>query len=159
MDSCPALRRGAVLTETTKRDKVVPFPQDSDYPAHVPPGVYRLSYHHRRFVQRFDRTILEVYFKVQDFGEHFGKIIVRYYNVRLSEKGKSFTASPQSDFVRDYCVVFGRRPKFRLAPLNDFKRVIVEGEVGSVKKDYLRRKHLELMQYSTVKKLLRLEQG
>lgn len=136
---------------------VVRFPQGQQefYPALIPPGVYRLAYHRHRIVKRFERDVLEVYFSVLDYGEHFEKTVVRYYTVRASEKRRSFTAKPRSDFVSDYCAVFDRRPSFNLGPVDDFKNVIIEGEVTTVNRNHRQKKHPEPMRYSTVRALLR----
>lgn len=131
------------------------------YPALVPDGEYTLTYHRHKLLSRFNRGVLELWFAIYDanFGEHHGKQLVRYYNVRLSAKGRGFTTPAGSDFVRDYTTVFGTRPDFTRAPLESFKSCFVVGRVETVKTDHRQKKLPKGMHYSTVRELLRGEGG
>jgi hypothetical protein len=60
--------------------------------------------------RRFNRDVLELWFSVADYGEHFGRKLARYYAVRASDKRRNFTPRPGSDLVREDAKLFVRRP-------------------------------------------------
>lgn len=122
-------------------------------PALIPEGIYRLAFKRRKLVRRFDRGVLELWFAVTDFGPQFGIEIPRYYNVQLSKKGRAFTARPQSDFVVEYCAVFGKRPKFNCSPISLFDSIYAEGVVQTVTSSYKQRALPKAAQYSTIREL------
>ena len=145
----------------TVNAKVLPFDSKNAeyYPALIPDGEYTLAYCRHKIVRRFERDVLELWFTVMDFGEHYGKQVIRYYSVQASAKRRSFTARPGSDFVLDYARVFGQRPRFNMAPLERFKSCLVAGRVETVKQNHRQRTLPEVMRYSKVGALLRKVEG
>jgi hypothetical protein len=140
-------------------NNVVAFPGEGDELPLIPEGVYRLAFKRYKVARRFDRDVLELEFAVTDYGEHFGKKLVRYYPVRASEKRRNFTARPRSDFAREYAHVFGRRPRFGTASLEIFGKHIIVGRVGTTTTDHRQKRLPEAAHYSVVRELLSKEGG
>jgi hypothetical protein len=138
---------------------VVAFPREADELPLIPEGVYRVTFRRHKIVRRFDRDVLELWFDVSDYGEHFGKRLVRYYPVRASEKRRNFTARPRSDFVREYTKVFGQRPRFGTASLEALGRHIIVARVATTTTDHRQEKLPEALHYSTIRELLSKEGG
>ena len=126
--------------------------QDGDFVL-VPPGRYSLAFNRRSLVQRFDRGVLELWFTINDFGPFFGRQLPRYYNVTISPGRRSFYAPGGSTFVREYCALFGQRPKFNCAPLKRYENVLIEGLVEDVKRDYRQKLICKEARYSTIREL------
>ena len=122
-------------------------------PTVVPPGLYSLAFKRKHLVSRFNRGVLELWFAITDFGPYFEVEIPRYYNVQLSQKGRSFTARPQSDFAVEYCSVFGERPKFNCSPISRFDSIYVVGVVQTVTTSYQQKTLPKPAQYSTIREL------
>ena len=124
-------------------------------PVHLLPGEYKLAFRKKRLVRRFNRGVLELTFAVMDFGESFEQQLTRYYNVQLSREKRAFTARPGSMFVRDYCQVFGKRPRFDRNPVGDYRDCMVIGYVDTTTTDYEQKKLPDAMQYSVIQELKR----
>jgi len=121
----------------------------------VPQGKYRLAYVKHRITTQFDRGVLEILFRVTDFGSFFGTILPKYFNVELRGK-KRFAAKPRSDFFRTYCTLFGQQPRFDSRVLRKFEDVYVEGVVETVSTDHRQQKLPEVARYSVVRRLTRI---
>jgi len=128
---------------------------DGDSPL-VPAGRYELSFKYSLLIKRFDRGVLELWFTINDFGPHFGLQLPRYYNVTITSGKRSFRARPQCAFAREYCALFGQRPKYSCAPLKAFENVIVEGVIEEVSKDYRQKTISKAARYSTIRELRRV---
>lgn len=140
--------------------KVVQLPRSAtDEIVLVPPGGYRLTYRGHSLASRFKRHCLDLVFVIADFGDHFDKPLVRYYTVAASSKRRSFTAKPHSAFVREYAQIFGKRPNFRAAPIEDFKSCYVIGKVVTVTRDHQQNQLPEAARYSKIGALIRRELG
>ena len=125
-------------------------------PMLVPPGLYRLAYKRMALVKRFDRGVLELWFTIADLGPFFELEVPRYYNVSFGNKRNQFSARPQSDFVLEYCSLFGQRPKFERSPLGAFETHLVEGLIQSVTKNHRQKAIPEPARYSTIRELRRV---
>lgn len=141
-------------------ENVVAFPTepDSGQPL-LPEGEYRLTFDRYRIARRFNRDVLELWFRVADFGEYHGAKLARYYAVRASEKRRNFTTRPGSDFVREYARVFARRPRFGTGALEAFERHLIVGRIGTVKTDHRQETLPPSLHYSSIRQLLRREGG
>ena len=126
-------------------------------PALMPPGKYQLSLKHYELNHRFQRGVLELWFSVTDYGPHFGVLNPRYYNVQLSAKKRNFRARPQSAFCKEYCQVFGRRPKLiGIAALSDFREALIIGVVATVRTDCNQNCLPKAAQYSVIRELIEI---
>ena len=100
-------------------NNVVAFPGEADELPLIPEGVYRLAVQTLQDRAKVRRDVLELEFAVTDYGEHFGKKLVRYYSVRASEKRRNFTARPRSDFAREYAQRIRATPAVRYCVAGD----------------------------------------
>lgn len=126
-------------------------------PALLPPGEYQLGFKRYELSRRFQRGVLELWFIVTDYGPHFGLLIPRYYNVQLSAKMRNFRARPQSAFCKEYCQLFGRRPKpIGTAALADFRAAQIVGVVATVKTDCDQKPLPKAARYSVIRELVRV---
>ena len=144
---------------SVSQNNVVEFPAEADELPLIPEGLYRLAFKRYKIARRFDRDILEIEFAVTDFGEHFGKKLVRYYTVRASDKRRNFTARPRRDYAREYAHLFGRRPRFGTASLEIFRKHIIVGRVGTTTTDHRQKRLPEAAHYSKVRELVCKEGG
>ena len=121
----------------------------------VPDGLYRLAFDRYQVVSRFNRGSLELWFRVTDFGPHFEKPLCRYFKVARAGK-RSFRASSNSAFVRDFVAVFGKRPPAGIQAVEWFRHdVLVEGLVETVSKGYDQKVIPEGARYSVIRQLQR----
>lgn len=130
----------------------------------VPAGVYSLVYIAHETHKFFNRSCKAVFwFRITDYGEHFGKVIPRYYNVKrlVGKPGRSgqFVPGRSSDFLREFCrVSTARIVRLDRLPLTDFQRVQIRARVRVVSQDAKQRELPDALRYSVVDELIGLEQ-
>lgn len=130
---------------------------------HVEDGVYTLTYVCHSTGTYF-RNALKVafWFRVVDPGQHFGKMIPRYYNVKRF-KGKkglngAFVPGRSSDFIREYCTLF-TNPINRLdrLPMTPFLNVLIKGKTRTVTRSGNQKNLPESLYYSVIDELIGID--
>ena len=132
---------------------------DEDFIPFVPAGKYQLAYERYETFQFCRAAKVAVWFRILDFGPHFGKVLPRYYNVRKlkGKMGKSgnFHAKRSGDLVNEFCTIANWRPnRLDRFSFERFKGKIIQGRVGVVYRDYQQKELHELARYSKVEALL-----
>lgn len=129
-------------------------------PIAIPEGEYDLVFQYHVTGYLYGRSPkICCFFKIVTMGEFYEMVFPRYYNVRTltskPRKGGSFETGWKSDFMREYVRVHGmpQRPD-RVSP-NDYRNVIVRGQVGTVKTDSKQRSIPDPLRYSVIKEILR----
>ena len=124
----------------------------------VPDGVYDvvLVDYLTKYIFRSPKLILNL--RIVEQGEHYGKTLSRYYNVKKlkSKAGKNgdFQVSRGSDFVYDFHACFGIQKRLDRMPMTRFKNVIIRVKTKTVKKNYRQREIPECLKYSVIGELL-----
>ncbi len=123
------------------------------------PGRYELCYEFHEAVQLFRQPKLVIWFRVLDMGEHFGKFIPRYYNIKrtIGKKGRGgmFKAGRSSNFVREYARLFPNRiSRLDRIPMEPFKGKRLIAEVRTVTRDREQEDLAASLHYSVVDRLL-----
>ena len=139
------------------------FEVEDDLPPLVRPGYHDLTLDSFQTAMMFQGKApkLIMHFRIVSFGDDFEKIVPRYYNVSRiidkPQKGGRFKASKKGDFLREYLTLFGSNVR-RLdrLPMTQFKDVIIQGEIETVKRSR-NRDIPELLQYSKVAKLIKVK--
>jgi len=126
-------------------------------------GVYDLAYVEHETARMFKGNAhkLVMWFRIVTFGDHFGIVLPRYYNVEKVAKQRTknggFKASPKGDFLREYCTLFpnriGRRDR---VPMSPFRNSIIRGKVSVVKEARGKAIPPEL-QYSRIEQLIEVK--
>ena len=122
----------------------------------VPDGKYNVVYvghQTHRFFNGAPKVVF--WFRIVDMGEHFGKLVPRYYNVKRfkGKKGRNggFVPGRSSDFIRDYYRVVSA-PVARLdrLPLGRLKNIIIQVTTRTVKNDGDQQALPDVLMYSVV---------
>ena len=136
---------------------------DGERPALIPTGKYTLcfEYHETKFI--FSRPKLFLWFKVLDYGDHFGTKLARDYGARrlIGRSGKHarFAVGWKSDFLREYAALFGAPHRLDRIAMTPFERVTLQGKVRTVEKGHAQRVIAQGLRYSVIEELLRVEDG
>ena len=166
-----SLRRPKSLMSAAEKLRIIQdeayFSVEEELMAHVKPGIYTLGYVKHETRSFFGSSVKAVFwFRVVDQGEHFGKLLPRYYNVKLPSNRKvklgrngKFVPGRNSDFLREFCRLFPSKFKRRdQIPLSAFKSVLIKGKVRTTSKDYKQRTIAEPIRYSVIAELLEVEE-
>ncbi len=134
----------------------VPHPAteyDDEQPL-IPQGKYTMTYVKHHYQKMFGRGSLMVTFKVIDFGEHFEKKLVRYYNCHKTSQRKIVTR-PKSDLQREFTAVTGIcRKRGGIIQISAMKDIPVLAKVATVTKDKRQTELHEFCHYSKVAYLI-----
>lgn len=133
-----------------------------ELPALIPAGEYQLRLTHWTTYTLYGRSPkLSLWFTVITQGNCFGTVLARHYNVlRLIGKagrGGRFKAPAGGDLVRDYARLLALPGRFDRLNLEQLKRHVVVGNVGTVTTTARQKSLAPAVQYSVVRELLRLE--
>ena len=131
----------------------------SDFIPYVPPGTYTVSYVRHETVMLFRTPKLVIWFRIVDMGQHFGKSIPRYYNVRriIRKLGKhgGFQAGRSSDFVREYASIFPDRiTRLDRIAMQPFQTALIRAVVRTVTRDRSQRDLATTLHYSVIERLV-----
>lgn len=135
-------------------------PSSGDFLELVPPGQYDLLYESYETMEPFGTPKVCVWFKIVTFGEHFGKLIPRFYNVGKvigsAKRFGNFKAKRGGYLLNEYChITLKRPPRLDRVSFDSFKSIPMVGEVVTVKKNYQQKPLHQLIQYSRIKELMR----
>ena len=115
----------------------------------IPPGDYELAYVGHAYLKMFrGRHKLVMSFRVITQGPHFDTILRRYYNVE--KQGRSYRAPRSGALNREFTSLFGKRSARQGVDWDRLSRVIVLGEVATVKVDAQSQTLDEVNQYSRI---------
>jgi hypothetical protein len=137
---------------------------DGSPPALIPPGEYRLRFLHWHTGVYFGRAAkVTAWFSVMDQGVAFQARLPRHYNVRKL-KGKQgrnggFVAGWHSDLMREYATLAGMSNRNDRIVLARFSSLLLIGKVETVNSTYSQGELAPALQYSVIRKLLRVEAG
>ena len=98
--------------------------------------------------------------RITTFGDSFGLILQRYYNVKhiigKPQRHGRFKASKKGDFLREYLTLFpSRADRLDRIPMTPFQNVLIEGKVKTV--TFSRGKDIpKPLQYSKIAELRRV---
>ena len=130
-----------------------------DLPPKVKQGIYELAFVDfqtaRMFKGKADKLIMQ--FRITTFGDSFGLILPRYYNVQhiigKPRRHGRFKASRKGDFLREYLTLFpSRADRLDRIPMTPFQNVLIEGKVKTV--TYARGREIpKPLQYSKIAEL------
>jgi len=129
----------------------------------IPAGRYQLQLSHWWTGVLFGRRPkLALIFKVVDFGEHFGVLLERWYNVTLPRhlatgRNGSFKAGWSSDLVREYVSLIGIVKRNDRIALSKYADAIVNAEIVTVSSTSKQEPLPEALHYSVIRKLLSVE--
>ncbi len=124
-------------------------------------GEYELTYVGHKISCLFGKSVkLNIEFKIVTEGKCFGKKIVKYYNVKSTDKKKRIIPTGwHSDYAREYMVLFGEPNTLRDFRICSFKNKIIWATVRTVTSDSKQGKLPETLQYSVVDKLIKVAVG
>src|SRR5690348_9034146 len=110
---------------------------DGDKLPLVSPGQYELCFDRSETAILFGRAPkLVLWFRVITFGDHFGVLIPRYYNVTKlvgrAQKYGRFKVGAKSDFLREYARLFSTPARLDRIPMSAFEKVTLIGTVRTV---------------------------
>lgn len=135
-----------------------------DKPPLVPPGEYHLHLTHWQTAILWGRSHkVALHFRICDVGPHFGTKLARWYNVekvkgRPSLRGH-FKLRWKHDLVRDYCALIPDLKRLDRLHLERLEPLVIVARVETVTVDSRQKSIPELLQYSVVRDLLRIEAG
>lgn len=130
----------------------------------VKPGDYQLAYIGRYTAYMHGRNPkLALKFRIVDMGEFFEVELERWFNVkRLTGKPGNngmFVPPRHGDFLLEYTTLFPtvltRKTRLDRISFTPFRNITVTGTVGTVTKNSTQDVLPEVLQYSTIRKLLR----
>jgi len=105
---------------------------------------------------------LVLWFSINTYGDHFGVLLPRYYNVkRLKGKvGKNgdFIVSANCDFIREYASLFTLPRRLDRIPMSTFYTKIFIGSVRTVITGFKQKPIPEQLQYSVIGSLDKVKQ-
>lgn len=145
---------------TTDNDS---FQVEGDQPPLIPPGVYDVTfscYHTARMFGRAPKIVLT--FKIVSFGDAFGTVLRRYYNVKAingkPRRSGGFSIGRQGDFLREYVSLFppGPRRLDRLS-MSAYSDKIIEAKVKTVTRGGAHHRIPRPLQYSVIEQLVRVK--
>lgn len=161
-------REGGNMASTAEIINLVPdhlprFNGDGadDKPVLMKPGAYDFvlaSYWKGRLYGRSPKLALT--FRVATQGPHYGKRITCWYNVKdITKRGEITPKGWTSDFVREYCKLFGAPPRLRDIGIRKFKNKVIRATVRTVTTDRKQRLLPECLHYSVIDELLEVVAG
>ena len=125
----------------------------------VPPGEYQLAFESYRTALVYGRIPkVGLKFKIIDQGEHFGKELYRWYNVKgitgKPRKSGGFKVGRNGDFLIEYLTLFPTQLK-RLDRISfsGFRKNVIRGRVETVKRNSRQKPLPEILQYSIIREL------
>lgn len=127
----------------------------------IPKGWYESTLTNWKTGYLFGAPKVVMMFTITDAGEHFGKVIPKYYNVKrlLKKQGikGKFVAKPRGDLLKDWYSLYPDSPILRTdkIPMTKMQREPVMIQVDTVMKDYQQNEYAHQMRYSTVRSLKR----
>ena len=130
----------------------------SDWPTEtlVPPGDYRVAWDTREREGLFRRKVDYCHLKITEPGEHFGKRLLRVYNVHSGPRPLPRTHNMR----RDYVNLTGRRPPSRgLKPEDFLKGREMLARVRTVVRDFRQRPIPLADQYSVIDEFIEYTAG
>jgi hypothetical protein len=147
-------------------ENVIPIPSNKEGegqidwsgPPLVPNGIYDVGFVSYSTAYMFNKVPkLVLNFRILDFGEHNGKVLPRYYNVKRIKgrprKNGDFKVGRRSDFVHEYATLFGLPRRLDRVSMTPFKSVIIKAKVEVVTSDYKQRQMPEALKYSKIAEL------
>lgn len=148
----------AVVDAPTRQIGAIPGP--SELIPYVEPGEYEMVYVGHETALFFGKSPKATFwFRIVEMGDHFGKVIPRFYNVKRF-KGKpgrngQFVPGRSSDFIREFCTLFPD-PITRLdrLPITRFKNAVLTGKVRVTRKDHRQKDLPGPLAYSVIDELL-----
>ncbi len=127
----------------------------------VPDGEYQLSYRFHTtwlYMGRIPKVV--VVFRIADYGEHFDKPILRYYNPSKifgkPRKNGVFSAGWRSCLMWDYAKCFGKPARKDRIPMGRFKDHLIRGKTRTVTHNKDQKRYPDGLTYSVVCELLGL---
>lgn len=129
----------------------------------VPPARYLLQFlHYETFLAFRGSPKLALWFAIAEPGEHFGKHVPRFYNVRALKakprRSGAFSAGRSSNLVLDLCELFPERiRRLDRLSLEPFRQHAVVGTVETVAKNSTQRELPAALAYSVIRKLERFQ--
>jgi hypothetical protein len=130
----------------------------------VPPGIYNVAFVTWWTGLMFGKARkLGLTFEISDFGDHFRKRVMRWYNVRrfIGPTGVHgrFQATKGSEFIADYVRLVGMPTRTDRASLTKYEAVLIKAEIVTVKSNSVQSNILDPLQYSVIRKLISVETG
>ena len=128
----------------------------------VPDGEYELCYQYHetwKYQGKYPKVVF--WFKIVSIGEHFEKLLPRYFNVRRiigkPSKNGRFVPGRSSDFLLEYCNLFPRRfSRLDRIPLSLLENELILATTRTVTTNREQRNLPDLLKYSVIDRWLRL---
>ena len=121
----------------------------------VPDNSYELVYVNHKYVPAFGGNYkLVMTFRIVSQGEHYEKLLKRFYNVH--RQNKMFSAPKNGYLTREMRQLFGNTLKTRGLPLDRLKENVILGKTRTVESDYRQKKLGEANQYSIIDQLVKV---
>ena len=120
----------------------------------IPEGEYQVVLKRWKKFWHFGRNDLVMLFEIVDQGDHFGKFLHRYYQVKWD--GEQIVAGWKSDFCRDYQQCFGVVERTDQFEISEFDDLVLLAEVRDVTRDQEKRPLGKVNQYSRIGRLLKI---
>jgi hypothetical protein len=133
-------------------------------PPLIPEGEYRLKFDGWVTCTMWGKqTKLVAWFSIADFGEHFRTRISRYYNIRkiVGKPGRNgaFKVSWSCDLTREYGRLLPVPTRLDRIYLHRLSNLLIVGEVETVRTTSAQEQLSEGLQYSVIRRLVRVEAG
>lgn len=126
------------MAESSNVTQLPTIPAATELLPLIPAGVYSVAFVAYETHKFFSRSLKAIFwFRIVDYGEHFGKVIPRYDNVKrlVGKPGRNgqFVPGRSSDFLREYCrISTGRITRLDRLPLTDFQKALIRVRVRVV---------------------------
>ena len=130
----------------------------------VPPGIYNVAFVTWWTGLMFGKAKkLGLTFQISDFGEHFGKKVIRWYNIKrfIGQTGTHgrFEVTKGSDFISDYVSLVGMPTRTDRASLTKYQSILIKAEIVTVRSNSVQANIAEPLRYSVVRSLISVEAG
>ena len=121
----------------------------------VPDDKYEFVYARHKYVLSFGgKPKLFMWFRITSLGEHHGKELPRFYNVRTSNK--RYSPPRNGVLTREMRQLFGNSLKARGLPLQQLKESVLLGITRTVSTDSRQKKLHSINRYSVIDRLVRV---
>ena len=121
----------------------------------VPDDKYEFVYASHKYVPSFGgNSKLFMWFRITSLGEHHGKELLRFYNVRVSNK--RYRPPRNGLMTREMRQLFGNSLKARGLPLQQLKGSVLLGITRTVSTDSRQKKLHSINRYSVIDQLVRV---
>ena len=121
----------------------------------VPDDEYEFVYARHKYVPSFGgKPKLFMWFRITSLGEHHGKELPRFYNVRTSNK--RYSPPRNGVLTREMRQLFGNSLKARGLPLQQLKESVLLGITRTVSTDSRQKKLHSINRYSVIDRLVRV---